>query len=213
MNNLFDETIRTLTEQLCAHLQTLPLAERIVALNTVRGELHAISPFRDEPVDFVAWIPAEHVHANTYNPNHVAAPELRLLERSIRADGYTQPIVAAPREDGGMEVVDGFHRSKIGKEKTPIRNRVYGYLPITTIKAERSDQKNRMAATIRHNRARGVHGVMPMASIVASLIREGWTDSEIAAELGMDADEVLRMKQTTGIAALFKNHTYSRSWD
>ena len=213
MPSLFDESIAGLAAQLCAQIAGLPLAERVEALNAVRRALHQVSPFAGEPVDLVEWVPADLVTANDYNPNHVAGPELRLLERSIKADGYTQPIVGWSATDGTVETVDGFHRGRVGKEKPAIRQRVHGYLPVTRINADRSDRRDRMAATIRHNRARGVHGVAPMTDLVAELIRRGWEDSAIAAELGMDADEILRFKQTKGIAALFADHDFSRAWE
>jgi ParB-like chromosome segregation protein Spo0J len=111
------------------------------------------------------------------------------------------------------EVIDGFHRNKVGKTSKKVKARIHGYLPIVSIRPDRSDSKDRMAATIRHNRARGVHGVMPMADIVAKLIRNGWRDDEIAKELGMDADEVLRFKQNIGLPELFKEHAFSASWE
>lgn len=210
--NLFDNIIADLTDQLCAEIAALPLEERVNALNTVRRALHKVSPFANEPVDLVEWIPAEEVYANSYNPNHVATPEMKLLERSIKADGYTQPIVGYAT-DSGTEVVDGFHRSRVGKERPAIRQRIHGYLPVTYINDSQTDRNNRIAATIRHNRARGVHGISPMTTIVIELLQRGWTDEEVAAELGMDADEVLRFKQTAGIAALFANHDYSKAWE
>lgn len=213
MASLFDSDIRAQAESLASSIAALPLAERVAALNLVRTILHEqASPFRGEPVDLVLWRLAEAVVANDYNPNHVAPPELRLLERSILADGYTQPIVAMDAGDA-VEVVDGYHRSRVGKEKRVVRERVHGYLPLTLIKTDRRDRRDRIAATIRHNRARGVHGVAPMADIVAELIRQGWVDAEIAAELGMDADEVLRFKQTKALPELFKDHAYSKAWE
>lgn len=213
--SLFDSLADTLVErarELAQELAALPEPERVDALNRIRQVLHEVSPFRTEPVDCVLWVPADKVQGNDYNPNHVAPPEMRLLEHSIASDGYTQPIVAY--DDGDRYViVDGFHRHRVGKESAKVRKRVQGYLPITVIRSDRASLRDRMAATIRHNRARGVHGVMPMTDIVATLIREGWTDSEIAKELGMDPDEVLRFKQNTGIAELFKNHEYSRAWE
>lgn len=213
--SLFDSLADTLVErarELAQELAALPEPERVDALNRIRQVLHEVSPFRTEPVDCVLWVPADKVQGNDYNPNHVAPPEMRLLEHSIASDGYTQPIVAY--DDGDRYViVDGFHRHRVGKESAKVRKRVQGYLPITVIRSDRASLRDRMAATIRHNRARGVHGVMPMTDIVATLIREGWTDSEIAKELGMDPDEVLRFKQNTGIADLFGAHPYSRAWE
>lgn len=213
--SLFDNLVDSLVERgrdLAKELAALPEPERIRALNEIRKALHEVSPFRAEPVDCVLWVPAEQVQGNDYNPNHVAPPEMRLLEHSIAADGYTQPIVAYD-EGERYVIVDGFHRHRVGKESAVVRKRVKGYLPVTLIRSDRRSLRDRMAATIRHNRARGVHGVLPMTNIVATLIREGWTDSEIAKELGMDPDEVLRFKQNTGIAALFKGHEYSRAWE
>jgi ParB-like chromosome segregation protein Spo0J len=139
---------------------------------------------------------------------------MRLLRLSIDKDGYTQPIVGWENEDGyRVEVVDGEHRTRVGKETQYIRERLHGHLPVTLIKQNREGRNDRIAATIRHNRARGVHGVVPMADIVAELIRLGWTDEEIAKELGMDADEVLRFKQNTGLPALFEEHAYSHAWE
>jgi ParB-like chromosome segregation protein Spo0J len=201
---------------LFAELDAMEMDERVKMLNALRVALHRHSPFAAEPVDCVLWVKAESVAGNDYNPNTVAPPEMRLLERSIRADGYTQPIVAYPdpKEDGReYTVIDGFHRNRVGKECREVRERLRGYLPVTTIKAGRHDVKDRMSATIRHNRARGVHGVLPMTDIVADLIRAGWTDSEVARELGMDADEVLRFKQVSGLPELFREHHYSRTWE
>lgn len=200
-------------EALFRELDGLSLEAKIVAINRIRQALHRHSPFVTEPVDCVLWVPADDVQANDYNPNTVAPPEMRLLAHSIEADGYTQPIVAFNEEDHQYTVVDGFHRSRVGKQDRRVRERVKGYLPIAVIRSDRADLKDRMAATIRHNRARGVHGVMPMTDLVATLIREGWTDSEICKELGMEPDEVLRFKHNSGLPELFRDHAYSRAWE
>jgi ParB-like chromosome segregation protein Spo0J len=199
-------------QALADEIEGLPFEDKIEALNAIRALLHEVSPFRAEPVDCVAWVPAEVIEGNDYNPNAVAPPEMRLLELSIKADGYTQPIVAHV-EDGLYRVVDGFHRLRVGRESATVKKRVLGYLPVVEIRPGREDLKDRMAATIRHNRARGVHGVRRMADIVAELYGLGWTDSEIAKELGMDADEVLRFKQTKGLPELFKDQPYSKAWE
>lgn len=193
-------------------LDELPLEERIEAINQIKMELHQISPMQNEPVDCVIWVPAEKVEANDYNPNSVASPEMKLLQHSIREDGYTQPIVAFP-EDEGYIVVDGFHRNRVGKECADIKKRVNGYLPITIIKSDRQDRENRVASTIRHNRARGKHSVTAMSEIVADLSKRNWSDAKIAKELGMDADEVLRLKQITGLAEMFSDKEFSEAWD
>jgi ParB-like chromosome segregation protein Spo0J len=210
--DLFQASLSDRARALAQEISGLPLPEKIAALNEVRTFLHEASPFRDEPVDLVLWVPNETVAANTYNPNAVAPPEMRLLERSIDADGYTQPVVTMPTESG-REVIDGFHRNRVGKEVARIRKRIHGHLPIVTIRSTREERGDRMAATIRHNRARGEHGVKPMSQIVADLVDMGWDDQRIAKELGMDADEVLRLKQITGLAALFKDREFSRAWE
>lgn len=213
--NLFDAVVEDIVAQvepICAQIEALPLEQRVEALNRVRQALHRVSPFAAEPVDCVLWLPGAQVHANDYNPNHVAPPEMKLLKHSIRADGYTQPVVVHQEEEG-VEVVDGFHRTRVGTEDRQVRSRLHGYLPVAVINQTRGERKDRIAATIRHNRARGVHGVMPMADIVAQLLRAGWTDDEVAKELGMDADEVLRFKHSTGLPDLFKDGAYSQAWE
>lgn len=213
-SSLFDTTVDALVEELrplAERLAALPLAQQVEALNRMRTMLHEAGPFAAEPVDCVLWAPAEDVRPNDYNPNAVAPPEMRLLRHSIRADGYTQPVVAW-RDGDALGVVDGEHRSRVGREDAAVRRRVHGYLPVAVVNHGRTAARDRMAATIRHNRARGVHGVMPMADIVAAMLREGWADDEIARELGMDADEVLRFKQQVALPELFRQGEYSAAW-
>lgn len=159
------------------------------------------------PVSAVRWVPADLVHANDYNPNSVAAPEMRLLELSISADGFTQPIVAWQQDDGTFEVIDGFHRHLVGKKLG------LSHLPIVVINPERSEKGDRIAATIRHNRARGKHAVNAMSEIVVDLARRNWSEEKIARELGMDADEVLRLKQVSGLAEMFADREFSEAWE
>lgn len=195
-----------------AALADLPLDERVQAINALRRAIHEVSPFKGEPVDLVEWIPSENVVANDYNPNSVAPPEMQLLRTSIMADGYTQPIVTMP-EEGKRIVIDGFHRNRVGKECADVRERVHGFLPVVRIKESQQDRGDRMAATIRHNRARGEHRVDSMAEIVIELKRRFWSDEKIAKELGMEPDEVLRLTQVTGLAGLFKDRDFSEAWE
>jgi len=190
----------------------LPIEQRVDAINKIRAMIHAISPFKTEPVDYVRWVKNTDVHSNDYNPNSVAPPEMELLRLSIAADGYTQPIVSMPAE-GSYEVVDGFHRHRVGKECSDIQERVHGYLPLVQINTDRHDKSDRMAATIRHNRARGKHKVEAMSDIVVELKRRFWSDEKIATELGMEADEVLRLQQVTGLASIFADRAFSEAWE
>ena len=190
----------------------LDLEEKVKAINEAKTALQAISPFKFEPVDCVQWVKEELVIANDYNPNTVAPPEMELLHTSIQEDGYTQPIVVY-QHDGIYEVVDGFHRNRVGKEYPDIKERIHGYLPVTVINDERHDKADRIASTIRHNRARGKHRVDAMSDIVLDLKRRNWSDKKIAKELGMDADEVLRLAQISGLADMFSNREFSEAWE
>lgn len=193
-------------------LDGLDLDGKVEAINKIRELLVEYSPFKHEPVDCVKWIKSELVYANDYNPNSVAPPEMKLLEHSISEDGYTQPIVSWGKDDG-YEVVDGFHRHRVGKESAVVRERVHGYLPAVVINGDRQDKGDRMASTIRHNRARGEHRVESMAEIVVELKRRFWSDAKIAKELGMEPDEVLRLTQVTGLAGLFADREFSQAWE
>lgn len=205
-----DENIRKPVQEIVDLIAGLPLPEKVDALNEVRRELSRISPFADQPVDCVQWVLMDKVVANDYNPNKVAPPEMRLLELSVREDGYTQPIVSYYDKDLDQDiVVDGFHRNRVGKECPDVRERVHGYLPIVVID---KDISGRMASTIRHNRARGTHEVQGMAEIVAELHLKGMSDKKIGEELGMEKDEVLRLKQFMGLGDLFKNRDFSKAW-
>ena len=197
--------------ELVSWLNRLPEDLKIEKINELRRELKKISPFNHEPVDCVQWVKQDLVKANDYNPNSVAPPEMELLHTSIKEDGYTQPIVVYAH-DGIYEVVDGFHRNRVGKECEDIRERVKGYLPVVVINEDVSDKNQRIASTIRHNRARGKHQVQAMANIVLDLRRRNWSNEKIAKKLGMDADEVLRLSQVTGLAELFKDREFSQAW-
>jgi hypothetical protein len=201
-----------LIEQWCERLKSLPLAEQVVALNAARRLMHEAGPFAREPVDFIEWIHTQSIQANDYNPNSVAPPEMELLKLSILEDGYTQPIVSWKRDDV-HEVVDGFHRNRVGRECMEVRQRIQNYLPLTTINSDREDRGDRIASTIRHNRARGKHAVSAMSDIVIELKRRNWSDEKISRELGMDQDEILRLCQISGLAELFTDQDFSKSWD
>jgi ParB-like chromosome segregation protein Spo0J len=188
--------------------------ELVDLINDIRADIHKISPFKNEPVDFVRWVKSDEVVANDYNPNKVAPPEMELLELSIINDGYTQPIVTWNNiEKSKTEVIDGFHRNRVGKESKIVRKRVNGYLPIVDIRKEQSEKNDRIASTIRHNRARGKHQVNAMSEIVIELKNRNWTNSRIAKQLGMDEEEVLRLCQISGIENLFTDSDFSKAWE
>lgn len=205
------EEIAASIRELMGALETID--EQVDAVNALRTVIHEHSPFKDEPVDFVAWVKSDSVHANDYNPNKVAPPEMELLEVSIMNDGYTQPIVTWPRDEGSVEVIDGFHRSRVGKESEVVRGRVRGYLPTVVIRKAQQGKNDRVASTIRHNRARGKHQVDAMSEIVLELKNRNWTNKRIARELGMDEDEILRLCQITGLEHMFSDADFSMSWE
>lgn len=163
------------------------------------------------PVYNVLRVHIDNVQANDYNPNKVAPPEMQLLETSIWEDGYTQPVVTYyDKENDKYIVVDGFHRYTILKTSKRVYDREDGYLPVVVIDKEIGD---RMASTIRHNRARGSHNIDLMSNIVSELVEMGKGDAWICKHIGMSADELLRLKQITGLASLFQNKEFSMSWD
>lgn len=163
------------------------------------------------PVYNVIRVPVDKIRANEYNPNRVAPPEMELLYQSIKEDGYTMPIVCYYHEEDDMyEIVDGFHRYTVMLKYKDIYEREGGCLPVSVIDKPISE---RMASTIRHNRARGTHNIDLMSNIVAELVEMGKSDRWIAKHLGMDVDEILRLKQITGLAALFADKQFSRAWE
>lgn len=163
------------------------------------------------PVYDVKRVPIEKVTANDYNPNSVAPPEMALLETSIWEDGYTQPVVVVhDKENNKYVVVDGFHRYCVLRDSKRVHEREKGMLPVVVLEKEMHD---RMASTIRHNRARGSHNIELMSSIVSELVEMGKSDAWICKHIGMSPDELLRLKQITGVAALFMNQDFSMSWD
>ena len=186
--------------------------EKISALNFVRGELHTVSPLKHHPVDYVRWEKSTNVEANEYNPNSVAPPEMQLLYESILNDGYTMPIVSFNDVDK-IKIVDGFHRRETERRNRDISESTLGYVPLTTIRGTQTDTSNRMASTIRHNRARGSHNIELMSQIVSELVEMGKGDAWICKHIGMSVDELLRLKQITGLASLFLNKDFSDSWE
>lgn len=205
-----DQSLLDAIELIIGKISEMDLDRKVSALNEIRTRLSEVSPFKEEPCDCVLWVNQDDIQANEYNPNHVAAPEMKLLYESIKSDGYTMPIVTYDLGDGKREIVDGFHRNRVGREHADIKKRIHGYLPVSTID---KPEDERIGSTIRHNRARGTHGIRPMSDIVLELSKMGWSDSKICEKLGMDLDEVIRLKQITGLKDAFMGHEFSKSWE
>lgn len=202
-----DELLKSIQD----HIKSIKnFDEKVKTINKIREEISSVSPFREEPVDCVLWTKADRVFANDYNPNHVAPPEMQLLYVSVNQDGFTMPIVTGTVVKGKRVIVDGFHRNRVGREYPDITKRLHGYLPVTTLDKKDEDL---MASTIRHNRARGTHGIRPMSDIVLELTQYGWSDQKICDQLGMEPDEVIRLKQITGLKDAFSHHEFSKSWE
>lgn len=206
--------LNDLCGQIRVFLSLIPNTEdKIRSINLIREVIHQHSPFKDEPVDFVRWLPFDSLQANSYNPNSVAPPEMELLKTSIQQDGYTQPVVSWQVDERTYEVVDGFHRNRVGREVEEIGERIHGHLPVVVVNQDRTELSDRMASTIRHNRARGKHSVVSMSDIVVELKRRNWSDDKIAKNLGMDSEEVLRLCQISGLAEMFADADFSKSWE
>lgn len=194
--------------ELRAYLATVP--DQSAAIAEIRALLHELSPNTAMPVDHVLWVPIEKVSPNDYNPNSVARIEMQLLATSIEHDGYTQPIVTVyDSEHDHYIIVDGFHRYFVMQSNDTIRARCHGLLPVVVISKDIND---RMASTVRHNRARGKHSVTGMSNMVFSMLDNGWADADICNELGTEPEELLRLKHITGFSKLFADREYNRSW-
>jgi ParB-like chromosome segregation protein Spo0J len=166
--------------------------------------------FKNHPINDVKWVSIDKVQPNDYNPNQVAEIEMQLLYISIKHDGYTQPIVTIyDKQKDKYIIVDGFHRYFVMKHYKDIYESTNGYLPIVIID---KDINNRMASTVRHNRARGKHNIQGMSNLVFNMLENGWSDAEICNEIGMEAEELLRLKHITGFSKLFKDVEYNKAW-
>lgn len=184
--------------------------DKAVFINELREYLHYDLSTIKQPVDFVRWVPISEVQPNDYNPNSVAKVEMGLLYKSIKHDGYTQPIVTIWDEDVKKYIiVDGFHRYFTASQNKDISDRNSGRVPIVVIE---KDINERMAATVRHNRARGEHSVTGMSNMVFDMLENGWTEEDICNHLGMEPEEMLKLKHITGFSKLFENVEYKKSW-
>jgi ParB-like chromosome segregation protein Spo0J len=194
-----------------AALADRPEAERIEAYNALVAAAAALVNL-PHPALAPRLVRVESVRGNDYNPNAVAPPEMRLLAHSIRRDGLTMAVVVAPdpEQPGKHVVVDGFHRTTLARHDPAIAPTLRGFLPVVVLDHAVADL---MASTVRHNMARGAHRVDLTAKLVATLTKHHWTDARIGEEIGMDSDEVLRMKQVTGLAEAFADREFSAAWE
>lgn len=203
---------RTLSDKQKALLQEL-MAEGLDPISTieaVKDALHEMSPLKGQPVNCIRWVPVDMVTPNEYNPNSVAGKEMSLLYHSILHDGYTQPVVTVwdPKQQKYC-IIDGFHRYFTCRTRQDIRDRNHGMLPIVVLDKDIND---RMASTVRHNRARGKHSVQGMSNMVFEMLDNGWEDAAICNELGMEPEELIRLKHLTGFSKLFENAEYKQAW-
>jgi ParB-like chromosome segregation protein Spo0J len=190
--------------------ENLPFDEKVKIFNEITQELYDWMGVNHPSLN-VQLVKADNVKGNDYNPNKVAPPEMNLLKLSMLKDGLTMPIVvSAEKENGKWIVVDGFHRTTVVQHHKEINESLHGYLPVSKLYKKIQD---RVASTVRHNMARGSHQVELSAKLVVFLKKHNWTDARIGKEIGMDADEVLRLKQITGLAEAFKNKEFSKSWE
>lgn len=188
-----------------------PSVDGIDYMNEVMKAVQRNHPFKHNPVSGVRYVPLSKIHANSYNPNSVAQQEMRLLHTSIKEDGYTMPVVTYyDQERDEYTIVDGFHRYTVDMRYRDINTLNQGYLPIVVIEKDLAD---RMASTVRHNRARGKHAVAGMSNIVLQMLKEGKSDAEVCIELGLEVDELIKLKHITGFAKLFEGAKYSNSWE
>ena len=207
MNNALENV-----KELVISLEHMSVEERVKLVNAFHEAMKdaKLEPFTSHPVSIPRWIPLEKVSPNDYNPNAVAKKEMGLLYISIKHDGYTQPVVTVyDKEQDTYVIVDGFHRYFVCKSCDDIRESTCGYLPLVVIEKDISD---RMAATVRHNRARGAHSIDGMSNIVFNMLDDGMTDADICNTLGMEAEELLKLKYITGFAKLYKDVEYNRAW-
>ena len=185
--------------------------DKAVFVNNLREYLHREISIVPQPIDFVRWIPVNQIQPNDYNPNSVAKVEMGLLYKSIKHDGYTQPIVTIYDEKiKKYVIVDGFHRFFTCQRNKDIMERNNGMLPIVVIE---KDINERMASTVRHNRARGEHSVKGMGNMVFEMLENGWKEEDICNHLGMEAEEMLKLKHVTGFSKLFEDTEYKKAWE
>lgn len=205
-----DVSVSLITAKAVEAMEGMDEAQQIEFMNQLRRSLHLISPQAAMPVDCVQWVPIDKVEPNDYNPNSVAPNEMKLLHTSISHDGYTQPVVAIwDEEKQKYVIVDGFHRYTTCRIHDDIQGMTKGCIPLVVIEKSIND---RMASTVRHNRARGKHSVDGMADMIFSMLDEGWDDLDVIKEIGCTAEELDRLKHKTGFSKYASGWDWSQSW-
>jgi hypothetical protein len=200
--------IENIKELIAQMLEGRDVDETIAIINELRAFIHEYSPMKNEPCDYIRWVKLERVSPNDYNPNSTAGKEMNLLYISIKEDGVTMPVVTiGDRED--FTIIDGFHRYFTCKNMEDLKQRMSGYLPITVLN---KTLEERIAATVRHNRARGSHSVQGMSNLVFKMLQEGVNDEEICRKLGLDATELVKLKHITGYSKLYEDAEFGKSW-
>lgn len=203
-------SLEKISEDIQEDLKELTEDDKILYIEKLKANLNKLTTLSTQPVNQIRWVDIDKVQANDYNPNSVAKVEMGLLYTSIKHDGYTQPVVTIFDEKlDKYIIVDGFHRYFVCKSNKDILERNHGKLPIVVIDKDIND---RMASTVRHNRARGKHSVNGMSHMVFTMLENGWKDEDICNHLGMEADELLRLKHITGFSKLFEDAEYSKAW-
>ncbi len=201
-----------MTDNLSKELtKALSIEDNIELIEEIKEVLHKNSVLKTQPINRIKWAKIEEVTPNDYNPNSVAKKEMGLLYTSIKQDGYTQPIVTIydPKEKMYV-IVDGFHRYYTAKTNEDILERNKGRIPIVVIDKDIND---RMASTVRHNRARGMHSVTGMSSMVFQMLENGWSDEDICNEVGLGIEELVKLKHITGFSKLFEDAEYNKAWE
>jgi len=200
--------IEQIKEQIAQELAGKSIDQIVDTINELREFIHEYSPMKGEPCDFVRWVKIDRVNPNDYNPNSTAGKEMGLLYISIKEDGVTMPVVTI-KDGDGFTIIDGFHRYFTCKSMEDLKERMNGYLPIAVLD---KTLEERIAATVRHNRARGSHSVQGMSNLVFKMLEEGVPEEEICRKLGLDAVELVKLKHITGYSKLYENVEYGKSW-
>lgn len=209
-NKVLQEIVELLKDEI---VKIKDIDEQIDTLNEVRWEIHSVSPLKHHPADCVLWEKSEFVEIQKTNVNVMASPESELLYQSIINDGYTMPCPIWKQPDGILRIVDGSQRRRMEREHKDISESTFARIPTTRIRQTQEGDADRIASMVRHNRSRGSHDITLMSQIVGELVEAGMSDAWVQKHLGFDREEMLRLKQITGLASLFHDVDFSKAWD